>query len=49
MLKAQRVNTLLGYRFRCTLKRGAYRFSVAATDASGNGVKRAAANRLTVR
>ena len=37
VLKAQRVNTLLGYRFRCTLKRGAYRFSVAATDASVTG------------
>jgi hypothetical protein len=35
-LKNRTVNSLQAYRFRCTLKKGTYRFYVYATDAAGN-------------
>jgi photosystem II stability/assembly factor-like uncharacterized protein len=48
-LYGQRVNVWLACRFRCTLARGTYRFSVYATDAAGNTQSRVGANQLTVR
>jgi LmbE family N-acetylglucosaminyl deacetylase len=43
------VNTPLTYRFRCTFKRGTYRFSVSAKDAAGNSQSVVASNKLVVR
>jgi hypothetical protein len=43
------VNKLLGFSFRCSLARGAYRFSISATDAAGNTQTKVAGNRLSVK
>ncbi len=48
-LGSRSVNKNLTCRFRCTLARGAYRFSVYATDAAGNTQTKVASNRLTVK
>ena len=47
-LGTQPVNTALTARFTCTLRAGAYRFSVRATDAAGNTQSVVASQRLTV-
>ena len=49
VLKNRKVNTLLKYRFRCTFKKGTYRFYVYGTDAAGNRQSKVASNRLHVR
>ena len=49
VLRNRQVNTLLKYRFRCTLKQGTYRFYVYARDAAGNSQRKVASNRLVVR
>ena len=43
------VNKALTCKFRCTLARGTYRFSVSATDQAGNPQAAVASNRLVVR
>ena len=43
------VDRSLRHRFRCTLRKGTYRFSVYATDAAGNVQTAAASNTLVVR
>jgi hypothetical protein len=43
------VNSMQRARFRCTLKKGVYRFSVFAVDAVGVRVSNVASNRLTVK
>ena len=43
------VDRLQAYDFTCWLPKGAYRFSVAATDAAGNAATVVAANSLVVR
>lgn len=42
----RQVNTLLKYRFRCTLKKGSYRFYVYPTDAAGNSPSKVVSNLL---
>jgi hypothetical protein len=49
VLAKRAVDTPLRYRFVCTLPKGAYRFSVDATDAAGNAQTASASNTLTVR
>jgi LmbE family N-acetylglucosaminyl deacetylase len=49
VLNNRQVNTLLKYRFRCTLKKGSYRFYVYATDAAGNSQSKVVSNLLVVR
>ncbi len=41
-------NKEIRYRFRCTLARGVYRFSVYATNLAGLKQLKTASNRLTV-
>lgn len=48
-LDDRRVNTLLSYRFKCTLAKRTYRFSVYATDLAGNKQAKVGRNTLTVR
>ena len=42
-------NRLVGAKFACNLRHGAYRFTVAATDLAGNKQVKAGGNRLVVR
>ena len=48
-LTSRKVNSLQSYRFRCTLKKGTYRFYVYATDTAGNVQSKVAHNALHVR
>jgi hypothetical protein len=49
ILAAIRVDSTQRYVFLCDLAKGAYRFTVAATDAAGNRGTAAATNVLVVR
>ena len=44
----KQVNASLTYSFRCTFKKGTYRFFVSAKDAAGNGQIVVASNKLLV-
>jgi hypothetical protein len=44
-----RLNVTLAYKFRCTLARGTYKFSVSACDGAGNRRAKAVGNKLVVR
>jgi LmbE family N-acetylglucosaminyl deacetylase len=44
-----RVNASAKYSFRCTFKKGTYRFYVYVTDAAGNVQSKVASNKLVVR
>jgi hypothetical protein len=46
---AQNVNADLKAKFRCTLRRGVYKYHVSATDASGNAASKVGVARLTVK
>ena len=46
---AQNVNVTLTAKFRCTLAKGAYKYHVYATDASGNAQSKIGSARLTVK
>lgn len=46
---AQNVNTDLTAKFRCTFARGVYKYSVYATDASGNAATKIGVAKLTVK
>jgi len=48
-LRNKRPNRTYTARFRCTLPRGTYRFSVSAVDSAGRRQQRQAFNRLIVR
>jgi photosystem II stability/assembly factor-like uncharacterized protein len=43
------VNTTLGWKFTCRLKKGTYKFLVTVCDEAGNFALKTASNRLTVR
>ena len=45
----QDVNTALTAKFRCRLPKGVYRYTVFATDASGNKQSKSGSAKLTVR
>ena len=49
VIKNARVNTVLRYRFRCTLKKGTYKFYVYAIDLAGSRQSYRASNALIVR
>jgi hypothetical protein len=48
-LGARSVNTLLSYRFKCSLAKKTYKFYVYATDGAGNTQAKVGWNRLVVR
>lgn len=48
-LGIRKVNATLGHRFRCTLAKGTYTFSVTAVDMAGNTQSKAGVNRLVVK
>jgi len=48
-LGSRKVNTLLSYRFRCTLAKKTYKFYVTAVDAAGNPQTKTGVNKLVVK
>ncbi len=48
LLGSKKVNVLLGYRWRCSLAKGTYRFYVYATDPAGNTQSYVGRNTLVV-
>ena len=48
-LGQQATNTQLAYAWKCTLKKGSYRYCVYATDLAGNVQARVGSAKLTVK